>query len=107
MQDHHGTDESPQSLAMIQELERINKKLGATGLFPRGKLDASDEGELRFGINHDADNVIIAFGKPVFWTAMPPAQARAFANALREHANLIERDRGRAARTASSDTEPR
>lgn len=64
-------------------------KLGATGQFPEGKECPEDEGEIRFGIAHDQDNVIINFGKLVAWLAMPPDHARQLAMLLLEHANSI------------------
>lgn len=52
------------------------RTLGATGEFPEGKLDESDEGELRLAVGVDRDlNVRIDFGKPVAWLAMAPEQA--------------------------------
>lgn len=64
-------------------------KLGATGKFPHGKLDPSDEGELVFTISRDADgNIRIAFGKPVAWLAMPAAQAAEFARLILRWASL-------------------
>ena len=46
---------------------------GETGKFPEGRLDPSDEGELRFGIAADRDNgvVMLEFGKAVKWLGMP------------------------------------
>lgn len=63
--------------------------LGATGQFPDGKMSPEDEGELKFGIAHDQDNVIIDFGKPVEWFALPPETARQLAAALLHHAGQI------------------
>lgn len=58
--------------------------LGATGKFPEGKLDDSDEGELQLAVTYDpaTDLVRIEFGKPVAWLAMEPLQAVRFANAV-------------------------
>lgn len=54
-----------------------NKPLGATGKFPQGKVHASDEGELRFavGIDREHGTVMLEFGTPVTWLALPPAAA--------------------------------
>jgi hypothetical protein len=61
--------------------------LGATGEFPNGKANPTDEGELRFGVTTDeAGNVCIHFGKPVAWFGMPPQQAVGLAQLLIEHA---------------------
>ena len=66
---------------------------GATGKFPRGKLRASDEGELRLGVTVSQGTVLIAFGKPVAWLGMDPEHATAFADALRENAEIAEKQR--------------
>lgn len=57
-------------------------KLGATGEFPDGKLNEEDEGQLRLAITARDGNVIIAFGKPVAWLAMPADEAAKFADAI-------------------------
>lgn len=66
----------------------MTEKLGATGKFPDGKIDESDQGELCIGIAFDekSGNVIVNFGKPVWWFAMPPEQIIAFAHTLIHHA---------------------
>ena len=66
------------------------EKPGPTGEFPEGKLDESDEGELKFLIGHANGNVLLDFGKPVKWLAMPPGNARAIAEALLVHADKAE-----------------
>jgi hypothetical protein len=63
--------------------------LGPTGQFPQGKDYSDDEGELQLGIAHDQDNVIINYGKPVAWLAMPPKEARQFAELILHHASQI------------------
>ncbi|GAC1407302.1 MAG: hypothetical protein NVSMB64_14020 [Candidatus Velthaea sp.] len=64
---------------------------GETRKFPRGKVHKSDEGELVFGIatDHAHGTVVLNFGKPVAWLAMPPDQALVIANALIEHARKL------------------
>jgi hypothetical protein len=59
-------------------------KFGATGRFPRGKLNEDDEGELALGIARDPDtgHVHIRFGSPVAWFALPPEEAIEFAQAI-------------------------
>jgi hypothetical protein len=71
-----------------------DRKLGATGDYPEGKLTASDEGALQFAVGERDGNVIIDFGKPVAWIAMPPEQAAKFASALVRHAREVARQRG-------------
>lgn len=46
------------------------KLLGATGNFPRGKLNADDEGGLTMGLSVKDKTVILSFGKPVAWLGL-------------------------------------
>jgi hypothetical protein len=62
----------------LLEFRPWNKReLGASGQFPRGQLNADDEGELTLGVAFDEKNgiVVINFGKPVAWMGLEPAQA--------------------------------
>jgi hypothetical protein len=61
-------------------------KLGATGAFPRGKLNRTDEGELRMAISNNGELVRIDFGKPVAWLGLRPNEAKEFAALLMQHA---------------------
>jgi hypothetical protein len=63
--------------------------LGPTGKFPDGKMNSEDEGELRLGVSHDQDNVVIAFGKPTAWIGLPRETAIDFAKMIVEHAMQI------------------
>jgi hypothetical protein len=63
-------------------------KLGATGTYPLGKLNASDEGALRFAIFVDDGKVYIYFGTPVAWFALPPDQAEEMGNLLIKKAKI-------------------
>ncbi len=56
---------------------RKSLKLGATGNYPQGVLEAHDEGELRLAVAYD---------KPVAWLGLPPEQAVAIAHSLLKHA---------------------
>ncbi len=58
--------------------------LGTTGLFPRGQLNADDEGEIRLAIAADrkAGIVRIEFGKPVGWLGLPAQAALELAERL-------------------------
>ena len=64
-----------------------DKKPGATGKFPQGKLNDEDEGELRTIIRTEGKNIIIEFGKPVAWLALPKEDAIALGMALIKHGN--------------------
>ena len=63
-------------------------KPGATGLFPGGKLTASDKGQLGFKVGHtnDKKKVILDFGRPVAWIGFTPVEAFSISKALRKHA---------------------
>ena len=53
-----------------------NIKLGPTGNFPRGKLNAEDEGGLAIALGKNPDGVIIMdFGKEVGWIGLNQATA--------------------------------
>lgn len=56
--------------------------LGATGKFPDGKLNQSDEGEIMVGITSVEDRVIVQFGKPVSWIGFTKEQAKDLAASL-------------------------
>lgn len=63
-------------------------KLGASGRFPQGKLNADDEGELAMAIAYDPKEGVVKlhFGKPVAWLGLPPKEAVQLANLLLLHA---------------------
>lgn len=58
--------------------------------YPDGKLNAADEGVLQLMVYTEQHNVVINFGKPVSWVAMPPADVRAFAALLISRADELE-----------------
>jgi hypothetical protein len=67
----------------------MSNKFGPTGKYPHGKLGPTDEGELQFGVAHDADgNVHVNFGKPVAWFALPQEQAINLARLILGHAGV-------------------
>lgn len=77
------------ALARLQEFQPWNKRaLGATGTFSLGKIDDSDEGDLKLGVAFDKLNGIVRvdFGKPVAWLGMPPEQAIQFGKLLLKNA---------------------
>ena len=73
---------------------------GPTGLFPRGKLNEDDAGELAAAVAADPKLgiVVVDFNTPVTWFALSPAEARGFAAILTQKAD--DCDRGAAARRA-------
>jgi hypothetical protein len=70
--------------------KEILEKLGATGEFPKGKIDPTDEGQLQFAISNDGEKILIHFGKPVAWMGLDPSDARSIAEILIIHADRIE-----------------
>ena len=83
---HHGSE-----LSDLLQSEALELKLGATGLFPEGKLHDSDEGEIKFAVGRDVDarKVILNFGKPVAWIVMNADQAVALGHCLMKHAGDV------------------
>lgn len=69
-----------------------DEKPGPTGLFPKGKVNKHDQGEIVIGVAADRKNgkVIIDFGMPVKWLAFDPVQAREIAAMLFEKAKEAE-----------------
>jgi hypothetical protein len=67
-------------------------KLGPTGEFPEESLGETDKGELKMAIGSNTEKgvVFMDFGDDISWTAFPPEQARELAEALVEHADLVE-----------------
>lgn len=57
--------------------------------FPRGKLNADDEGELEMSIGIQDKTVILDFGKPVKWLGLAKQDAVNLANSLLEKANQL------------------
>lgn len=66
--------------------ENLKNVPGATGQFPRGKLNKDDDGELKIAVGQNKGVVFMDFGKSVSWIAMEPAQAEEFARTLLQYA---------------------
>lgn len=71
-----------------------SKPPGPTGDFPRGRLNADDEGGLRIAIGGENGNVVMAFGKDVAWIGLPPQQAVDLAQQLIKWARAVARETG-------------
>jgi hypothetical protein len=69
-------------------------KPGATGAFPYGKLDATDEGELMVQISELNGKVKVDFGKKIAWIAMSPDEMIDFSTVLMRRAMIIKTLRG-------------
>ena len=68
-------------------------KLGPTGEYPQGKVDAQDDGELRLAIaaDHRHGIVRVVFGTPTTWLGLPSREARSFAAMLIEKADELDK----------------
>lgn len=66
-----------------------SQSLGATGLYPDGKLISEDEGQLKLAVANNGNEVIINFGKPIAWLGFPPTQALEFAKLIEKHARTL------------------
>lgn len=71
-----------------EEADRIARELGlgAEGTHTHGKLDESDEGDLKAALTVKDGKLVILFGKKVGWLAMTRDQALALSHALMDRA---------------------
>lgn len=77
-------------------------RIGPTGEFPSGRMNAQDEGSINIGVAAQKGKVVMAFGGAVTWLGMDPEHARAIAKSLEEKALLAEAQR----ETARGSTPP-
>lgn len=61
-----------------------------TDNFPRGKLNADDEGELQMRIGVRDRTVVLDFGKPVVWFGMDYHTAMGLAETIAKRAQEIK-----------------
>lgn len=73
---------------MAHNFKRKPPRFGALKTHSEGRIHASDEGDIRFGIASDLAHgvVVLSFGTPVTWLGMPPDVAEALGKTLLEHA---------------------
>ncbi len=73
-------------------IELLSKQLGLgpTGHHPEGKLNDSDNGELKLAVTVNNGRVMLIFGTPVTWLILPPQQARDLAAILLKQAGVAE-----------------
>lgn len=90
---HHGSEPFGHDPKKLEQMEQLKKKLmdtatfrGALGDFPEGKVAASDEGAIQFGVTNKDGKVILDFGTPVAWIGMNPQHAADLASLLLKHA---------------------
>jgi len=57
-------------------------KIGATGKFPQGRLNQTDEGELRMAIYEEKGKIVISFGKDLSWIGFGKEEAIALGEML-------------------------
>jgi len=78
---HHSSE-----LDGAMKIQALEQFLGATGKFPRGKIDRLDEGQIKFAIaaDHDTKTVLINFGKSIAWLGMTSDEAIDLGNLLRD-----------------------
>ena len=58
-----------------ERMEILGEKLGATNLFPEGKLNDNDEGQLKFAVAIYEGKVVINFNTPTAWIGFDGEQA--------------------------------
>jgi hypothetical protein len=84
---HHSQDPlDPEQQKLLDELGKVQKTL--QGEFPRGRVNAQDEGALAMTVGHDPQKktVFLAFAQPTSWIGFGPQQAMDLAASLVEHA---------------------
>lgn len=64
-------------------------KLGSAGDFPRGKLNAEDEGGLQIAVYERDKTVVINFGKEVVWIGLDKLTAIALGKSILKKAESI------------------
>jgi hypothetical protein len=85
---HHGDDPAilrDEFRDIIGRMRRQDQAdFGPTGNYPRGNLNADDDGEIMIGITADpkTQTVLINFGKPVAWIGFTGEQAQQIADSL-------------------------
>jgi hypothetical protein len=77
---HHGDHDKEVSEAMRALLKASQK--GLQGEFPRGRLNARDEGAIAVGIGHQEGKVVLSFPSPTAWIGFSPEQAFDIAESL-------------------------
>ena len=81
---HHGSEIPEELLKSLKE-----EGIGATGKFPEGKLNPTDEGEIRFAVAIENNKIVLHFGKPVAWLGCTKEQAMDIAKAIIEKAQIL------------------
>jgi hypothetical protein len=92
MMSHHSgsPDNDMYELLRLQlnaEIKAGNERLGATGVYPNGKLTKGDEGQVKMAVASVGGKIVLDFGKPVAWVGFTAAEARGLAELLIKHAD--------------------
>ena len=87
-------DEKQAFIRELQEMMRDEPLIGATGLYPEGKLTKHDEGGIQFAVKNHDGKVIMDFGKPVHWVGMNPQDACDLAATLIRQARIAAKKTG-------------
>lgn len=89
---HHSSNqpfnESDEQRANRERVEKMlsDQMKNLLGEFPKGKLNADDEGALAVAISANQGKVVINFPKPVQWIGFTPEQAVQIAQSLIQRA---------------------
>ena len=94
---HHNEGMSPEMRKLFEDQQSAQQRFEdqvagrAKRAYPDGRLGATDDGELAFAIgpHPEQELVMLDFGKPVEYIAMPPQQAVELAQNLIKHARAI------------------
>lgn len=89
---HHGP--KPEHFDHMRKLLDTTSFRGATGLYPEGALNKTDEGQLQFALGHKDGKVTLEFGTPVAWIGLNPQQAADLAMSMLRHARAAGRESG-------------
>jgi hypothetical protein len=88
---HHMNDMPSELLNRLRRELGTPPGLGATGEYPRGKLNDDDQGEIRIAIAADMSRrlVVMDFGTPAKWIGFTPEEASNIADLLMEKVNKL------------------
>lgn len=94
---HHNEGMSPELRKLFEDeqasRQRFNDQVAgrAQRSWSDGRISATDDGDLAFAIgpHPEKELVVIDFGKPVEFVAMPPQQAIDLAQSLIKHARAL------------------
>ena len=94
---HHSEGMSPEMRKLFEDQQSARARFQdqvdrrARRTFSEGRIGAADDGDLAFviGRHPDKELVVVDFGKPVEWIALPPQQAIELAQSLIKHARAI------------------